>query len=172
MNYFEFYELPITLVLDENILKKRFHQKSKEFHPDFYLLESEEKQNEVLAISTFNNEAYKTLKDADLRLKYVLNLFGQLDDAQNSLPQSFLMEMMEVNEEIMELQFSPNSEKTVQLINKINEFESDLTNLVEKDLINFQGQQNFDFANLKNYYLKKKYLKRLKDNLNGKEAEI
>ena len=46
MNYFEFYKIPIAFFLDEKALKKQFYKLSKQYHPDFYTLESEEKQAE------------------------------------------------------------------------------------------------------------------------------
>ena len=76
MNYFEFYKIPISFKVDEEGIKKQFYRYSKEYHPDFYTLESEEKQAEVLQLSTLNNEAYQTLSNQDRRMKYVLQLKG------------------------------------------------------------------------------------------------
>ncbi|HRD80271.1 MAG TPA: Fe-S protein assembly co-chaperone HscB, partial [Saprospiraceae bacterium] len=61
MNYFEFFRLPLSFQLDEEALRKAFYANSKKYHPDFYTLESEEKQTEILELSTINNQAYHTL---------------------------------------------------------------------------------------------------------------
>ena len=68
---------------------------SKEYHPDFYVTESEEKQQEVLELSTLNTNAFNTLKDENKLIEYVLRLEEKLVDGENNeLPQAFLMEMM------------------------------------------------------------------------------
>ncbi len=54
MQYFDLYDLPISFLLDVKALKKKFYQLSKQFHPDFFTLESEEKQAEILELSTDN----------------------------------------------------------------------------------------------------------------------
>ena len=60
MNYFEFYNIPVSFNVDKSALKRTFYANSKKSHPDFYTLESEEKQLEVLELSTLNNKAYKS----------------------------------------------------------------------------------------------------------------
>ncbi|HHH50193.1 MAG TPA: Fe-S protein assembly co-chaperone HscB, partial [Saprospiraceae bacterium] len=52
MNYFEFYNIPISFDVDAKALKKIFYANSKKYHPDFYTLENEEKQQEILQLST------------------------------------------------------------------------------------------------------------------------
>ncbi|NJN78060.1 MAG: DnaJ domain-containing protein [Saprospiraceae bacterium] len=80
-------------MLNEKALKKKFYQLSKQFHPDFYTLESEEKQAEILELSTINNDAYKTLSDFDKRMEYILKEKGvYAEEGQNKVPQDFLME--------------------------------------------------------------------------------
>ena len=79
MNFFEFYEIPISFKVDEDALRTIFYSNSKKYHPDFYTLESDEKQAEILELSTLNNEAYKTLTDFDKRMKYILKLKGVME---------------------------------------------------------------------------------------------
>ena len=118
MNYFEFFEIPISFKVDEAALKRIFYANSKKYHPDFYTLESEEKQAEILELSTLNNQAYKTLSDFDKRMKYILDLKEILaEEGQNQLPQSFLMEMMDINEVLMELEFDFDTQKFEQARN-------------------------------------------------------
>ncbi len=78
MNFFEFYNIPIAFKLDEAALKKTFYANSKKYHPDFHTLESEDKQDEILELSTINTEAYKILSDFDKRMKYILDLKGTM----------------------------------------------------------------------------------------------
>ena len=86
MNYFEFFNIPIQFLPDEAVIKKAFYKNAKAFHPDFYTLEEEAKQKEILEKSTFNNEAYKTLSNLDTRTKYILELKGSLlAEGQNKI---------------------------------------------------------------------------------------
>ena len=70
MTYFEFYDIPVSFKVDATALKRTFYALSKKYHPDFFTLETAEKQAEILELSTLNSQAYKTLSDFDLRMKY------------------------------------------------------------------------------------------------------
>nr|WP_199082508.1 Fe-S protein assembly co-chaperone HscB [Pedobacter sp. ASV19] len=116
MDYFELYGLSLSFNPDPAVVKQKFYELSKKFHPDFYIMESQEKQEEVLELSTLNNKAYQILSDPQKRLHYILELKGLLTEGENYvLPQSFLMEMMEVNEALMELEFEPDAGKLLAL---------------------------------------------------------
>ena len=170
MNYFEFYNLPISFELDEKQLRQLFLKKSKQYHPDFYTLESEEKQAEILELSTLNNEAYKLLKDANKRLQYVLELKGLLGDPKtNALPQSFLMEMMDVNEQVMELQFDYDAATHQQLQQDLEKAKAALKTTVQSLLENYDDNtaSEEDLLAIRDYYYKNQYLKRLEENINS-----
>src|ERR1700744_5327861 len=104
INYFEFYGIPESFAPDEALLKKKFYQLSKEYHPDFYANEADEKQQEILELSTLNNKAFQALSDQYKRLEYILRTHNLLEEgAKPQLPADFLMEMMEINERLMEI---------------------------------------------------------------------
>src|SRR5947207_1309194 len=106
MNYFEFYELPESFFPDEKAIKAKFYQFSRQYHPDFHATSSPEKQREILELSTLNTNAYKTLSNFETRLAYILESHGLLGEGtRNDLPGDFLMEMMDLNERLMELEF-------------------------------------------------------------------
>ena len=170
MNYFEFYELPVSFLLDEAVVKKKYLTLSKKYHPDFYINESEEKQREILQLSTLNTNAFQILSSFDKRMKYILELFGDLDEGKDKLSQSFLMEMMDINEELMELEFDADNSKLESIKHTIDAFENSLEEKVADSLKLFSEKDlNKDSDNLKvikEYFLKKKYLLRIKDRLN------
>src|SRR6478735_5057063 len=127
MDYFELYGLPVTFNPDPAIIKQKFYALSKEFHPDFYINESPEKQEEVLELSTLNNKAYQVLSDPQKRLQYILDIKGLIKEGENYvLPQTFLMTMMDVNEALMEMEFEPDPARLLQLKLQIDEIEKDL----------------------------------------------
>jgi len=168
MNYFEFYEIPVSFAVDAEALQKRFYALSKEFHPDFYTLESEEKQAEILRLSTLNNEAYETLRNPDRRMKYVLTLREALgEEGSNKLPPDFLMEMMNLNEGLMELEFDPDPTAVANIREQLEKKEAALQEEVTPLLDRFDANPatNEGLDGVVDYYLKKRYLLRIRENL-------
>jgi len=167
-NYFEFYGLKPSFILDEGVLKRLFYKKSKEYHPDFYTLESDEKQAEILSLSTLNNKAYKTLSDFHKRIHHILDLHGMIEEeGQAQLPQSFLMEMMDVNEAIMELQFDPDPMQQTKILMDVQKIEDQMIEEVRPMMegYDFEMPEQVRLQKIKDYYFKRKYLLRLKENL-------
>lgn len=173
MNYFELYELPISFSPDPVTVKQKFYELSKKFHPDFYINSSEQKQNEVLELSTLNNKAFQVLKSPQQTLQYVLGLTGTLIEGENyTLPQFFLMEMMEVNEALMELEFEPDPAKLEDIKMIMSEKEKSLNDKLKV------LTQTFDETNdnkeqilnsIKDLFYRNKYLLRIKDRLTAQQ---
>ncbi|MDG2418314.1 MAG: iron-sulfur cluster co-chaperone HscB C-terminal domain-containing protein [Saprospiraceae bacterium] len=169
MNYFEFFKIPVSFNLNEAELKKAFYSNSKKFHPDFFTLESKEKQMEVLELSTLNNNAFKTLSNFDKRMKYILELKEVLgEEGKNKIPQEFLMEMMEINENLMELEFDFDKNNFDKIQNSLKKLESILLEEVNPYIENYNdaAPKEVELDVIKNYFLKKRYLLRIKENLN------
>lgn len=167
-NYFDFFGIPVGLKVDAALLRKKFLDNSRKYHPDFHTLHSEAAQSEALEMSTVNNQAYKTLSDNDKRLEYVLRISGVLGEngGEDKLPQSFLMEMMEVNEKIMELEFEPSESVYLAVLAEINALNGTLEASVAHILEHWtSGDSREDLLKSKEYFLKKKYLLRVKENL-------
>jgi len=167
MKYFELFDLPISFQVDEAQLKATFLQLSRDHHPDRFTLDSEERQEEALEKSTHINEGYKVLRDFDKRLHYILLEKGALaGEGQDKLPQDFLMDMMDINEEIMELQFEPDPERTISAKKKITVFDASLQKSIE-EVLKMPNAVDDESAieAARDYYLKKKYLTRIYENL-------
>ena len=165
MNYFEFFQIPISLKVDEVALKKIFYANSRKYHPDFFATEDDSKQTEMLELSSFNNEAYKTLADFDKRMKYILELNGVLsEEGKNEIPQDFLIEMMYINEALMELEFDFDSVKLHNIKEQLKKQETTLYAVIEPLVENFD-ESKLDL--IKEYYLKKKYLLRIEENISN-----
>ena len=109
MNYFELYDIPESFEIDQAALKRKFLELSKKYHPDFHTLNDEGEQEDALKMSVLNNEAYKTLKNKELLTAYILELNGITLGDNDSIPQDFLMEMMDINERLMDVQMDPLS---------------------------------------------------------------
>ncbi len=167
MNHFEFFDLPVSFFPDETDLKLRFLKNSKRFHPDFHTLESEDKQSEILELSTLNNAAYLTLNDFDKRLQYILEIKGLLTDAKQELPQEFLLEMMEINEAIMELEFDFDEGKYNEAVQKVEQMELELLLEAKPIMESYDdvSDKGTGLEPVKDFFLKRKYLWRIKENL-------
>lgn len=170
LNYFELYNLPVTFNPDQKLVKKKFYELSKKFHPDFYINEDEEKQGEVLELSTLNNKAFQVLKDPQKRLHYILELKKQLVEGENyALPQSFLLEMMEVNEALMELEFDADAQKLAELKTQTTAIENALNTELNKLTSSFDNSSAVEQENalkaIKDIYYRNKYLARINESL-------
>ena len=168
MDFFQFYDLPITFLLDEKALKQKYYALSRKFHPDFYTNEDAAKQQEILEQSTLNTRAYKTLSDFDERVKYILELKGEMNEGdKQNIPNDFLMEMMDINESVMDLKTDFDAEKYAQTVAEVRQMQTDLYADVKPVLENYKdiAATPEDLQKVKEFYLKKRYLLRLEKNL-------
>ena len=173
MDYFELYGLPVTFNPDQTVVKQKFYELSKRFHPDFHINESEEKQEEVLLMSTMNNKAYQVLTDPQKRLHYILELKGLIQEGENYvLPQSFLMDMMEVNEVLMDLEFEPDAAKLLEVRMQVDEIEKSLFDELLVLTTGFEAlpeaEQQEALLKIKDIYYRNKYLLRIGETLSKK----
>jgi molecular chaperone HscB len=102
-DYFAYYGFEPSLELDENELRRRYLEKSRQYHPDYYAHAHPDEQSVALVETAFNNAAFNELKDREKRTAHVLRLFGLLDEAGSpvetiDLGKDFLMAMMDAGE--------------------------------------------------------------------------
>lgn len=169
-DYFAFYGLPVSFNPDAALIKQKFYELSKRYHPDFYINESEEKQAEVLELSTVNNKAYQVLNDPFKRLHYILELKGVLVEGENySLPQEFLMDMMDINEALMDLQLEPDAVRLSALKADVSGVEQGIIDEIASLTAKFDEQdgdgQSDSLAAIKDLYYRNKYLQRIRDSI-------
>lgn len=176
MNFFSFYNITPGFFIDENLLRKKYLEFSRKFHPDFFGNDSDEKQLETLELSSLNNEAYKTLLDFEKRFAYILKLHGLLTDSGSKLemPKEFLLEMMELNEKIMELDFSKDSLSIASIQKEIETTKKQIWEAILPVLERYQFDliTDSDLNKILDYHLRSKYIKRLEDGLNSRNPEI
>lgn len=168
-DYFAFYQLPESFRPDAAALKRQYYALSREYHPDFHATASPEQQQEMLQLATLNTNAYRTLSDEDQRTAYILGRHGLLDEGKQELPKDFLMEVMELNEELMELEFDADPVAVARVETRVNSLTNTLESGIEPLLTGY-AQLPADaraqaLAQVRTYYLKKRYLLRIRESL-------
>jgi molecular chaperone HscB len=168
-SYFEFYNLEEQFFIDESSLKQTYLKLSKEHHPDFYI-DDEEKYDAALELTSTNNMAFKVLKSLDNRIPYILRLNNTLTDKDNNLPSEFLMEMMDVNEEIMDLKMDFDADKLRRVKNQVDglsqEWNQKIKSLAKLADSQKGEERGYTLKKIKEFYLKRKYVLRLIESLN------
>ncbi|HAD12557.1 MAG TPA: Fe-S protein assembly co-chaperone HscB [Saprospirales bacterium] len=169
MNHFDFFGIPMSFIVDDATIRTRYLQNSRKYHPDFHTLADEEARSEALELSTRNNEAFKILSDPDARMRYILQEKGVLgaEGEQGSLPQDFLLDMMDINESVMELEFDFNQQLYQNALNSLQKMENELETAIQPVLKNWTEQQSGDqdLIRVRDFFYKKRYLLRTKENL-------
>lgn len=117
-NYFELYGLPATYSVDRAALDSRYRELQRAVHPDRFASASDQERRIAMQQATQINEAYRVLKDALARGRYLLELRGHRFDDERSTHQdsAFLMEQIELREELSEVRGSADPLGTVAKI--------------------------------------------------------
>ena len=100
-DHFERLGLPRRFSIDPAVLEAAYLDRSRAVHPDFHHGGSGGEQAASEALTAAVNEAYTTLKDPFRRAEHLLTLLGGPTAAEvKDIPPAFLMEMMDLREEI------------------------------------------------------------------------
>lgn len=166
MNYFELFEIPVKLKVEKGSLSKRYFELSKKYHPDYFVTSDNDAQAEALEKSALLNKAWKTFQNNDETIKYVLQLKGLLEEEEKyELPAGFLMEVMEINEQLMD----NKSAAAAELETRIDELQAQIYEPVKNIIEGYQEgiTTENELLAIKDYYYKKKYLDRIRRQLAG-----
>ena len=161
MNYFELFDLAQSFQPDQALVKKKFYQLSRQYHPDFYGNGSEEEKEKALEMSALVNKAYQTLQNQDLLVKYVLKESGLLEEEEKyQLSPDFLMEVMDLNEQLMD---ADEPETKTAIKTAIDQLNTQIYEPVKATLENHPGNTltQEKLLQVKEFYFRKKYLDRI-----------
>lgn len=168
MNYFELFDLPVSLNVNTAELKKKYFALQQKFHPDFFAQAGDEEQQEALEKSSSSNKAYRIFQDQDLIIKYVLQLKGLIGEEEKyQLPQDFLMEMLDLNDAVAEAKMDEDPKATEKIKDSISSAEALIYEPVKEIIENYKEgvTTEKELLQVKEYYYKKKYLNRILEGL-------
>lgn len=164
MNYFELFDLPVSFQVDYNLLKKKYDELSRNVSDD-----------SLTAVGTPGsanklNTGFKLLQDQDRTIEYVLQLKGLSNhvDAPELDPQ-FMMEVMDINEELVELGLDENREQLMNVEQKANRLMLKIYEDVAPIIANYKEDTatEEELLQVKGYYVQKKYLQSILDKIKG-----
>jgi molecular chaperone HscB len=170
MNYFEIFGLPVQLKIDKAALPKKYFELSRKFHPDFYTDATPSEQQKALEITANLNKAFKTFQNPVDTIKYVLQLKDlMVEEEKYQLPPDFLMEVLEINEQLMDAADDPEIKRTLQ--QAIDTLQQEIYEPVKDIVENYQEgvSSEKELLQVKEYYYKNKYLERINRELSGKK---
>jgi DnaJ-domain-containing protein 1 len=169
LNYFEFYTIEESFFIDKKALRKAYLDKSREVHPDTQDVPSTPSGD--LDLAAYNNEAYTALNEDLGVIKHLLDIYEIPLDAKNApMPTDFLMDMMELNENIDALQSGGGN--LDEVVSEVDALQHSITSQHMPVLKTFNKAMSFDekstiLNEAKDYFLKMNYVRRLRENLAG-----
>ena len=101
-DYFELFAIEAGYDLDLDALEKKYLELSRKVHPDRFVGAAARERLTALQQSMLLNDAYKILVKPVARAEYMLVRAGVTIAANEQLDPSFLMEVMELREELQE----------------------------------------------------------------------
>jgi molecular chaperone HscB len=107
MQFYEALGLEPKLSLDPDDLKKRFYERSRQWHPDRFSRASQEEQQRALDMTAQLNDAFRTLRDPVTRAEYFLKQQGL--ELSKDAPPELLEEVFELNMALEELRSGDES---------------------------------------------------------------
>ncbi|MGF1853861.1 co-chaperone HscB [Vibrio satsumensis] len=112
MNHFELFGLPLQFQLDGSLLSSQFRDLQRQFHPDKFATASERDRLLAVQKAAQINDAYQVLKHPISRAEYLLVQHGEdiRGEQQTLQDPMFLMEQMELREELEEIADSSEPE--------------------------------------------------------------
>ncbi len=172
-NFFTLYNEPYHLQINKSVLQKKFYELSKLYHPDKAKDLPNTEVIDGLPISEAVNMGYQILINMEKRIAYLFNTLCIINaEDKLSLSNEFLLEMMDLNEEIMEAKMdnSNNEAVKIKIANKCNETANSVSWVwLMDDVSTCTNEQKLL---LKKFYYENKYCLRLQNLLTGNSVEM
>ncbi|MEX3021518.1 co-chaperone HscB [Kluyvera sp. STS39-E] len=121
MDYFTLFGLPVGYHVDTQALAARFQDLQRQNHPDKFANASDAEQLVAVQRSANINQAWQTLRHPLTRAEYLLSLHGfDLSSEQHTVRDTaFLMEQLELREELDEIEQAKDTDRLENLLKRI-----------------------------------------------------
>lgn len=145
MKYFSIFDLPISFQVDLDLLNQRYQQLQRTVHPDHFANGSENEKLLAVQKASEINDAYNTLKKPLNRAEYMVYEKGfDVKHEQSTINDGmFLMQQMELREELEEIESSSDPETA------LDDFYDDVKHLISDYSEQFESlfeQEQFEQA--------------------------
>jgi molecular chaperone HscB len=116
-NHFELFGIAPSFSLDVAALETAYREVQREVHPDRFANASDAEKRLAAQWATQANEAYRTLKSALNRARYVLKLHGidTEEERNTAMPLEFLVQQMEWREAVVDTKAKKDEVRLGQL---------------------------------------------------------
>ena len=122
-NFFKLFDLPQQFNTDAILVKRRFRELQRNFHPDRYIGKSPQEQRLAVQLSAHINTALTTLNDPVLRAEHLLSLQGVEIDHQHSTikDNAFLFQQMEFREALEQASIEKDISALTVILTEVND---------------------------------------------------
>ncbi len=152
MLFYDAFELEPALSLDAEELKKRFYERSRQWHPDRFSRASAAEQEKALEMTSTLNDAFRTLRDPISRAEYFLKEKGI--ELSKEAPPELLEEVFELNMALEELRGGDESTRP-QLMEARERF------IAMRDSIDQSLAKTTDLEQVRGLLNRRRYIKNL-----------
>jgi molecular chaperone HscB len=152
MLFYEAFDLEPALSLDADELKKRFYERSRQWHPDRFSRASPAEQEKALEMTSTLNDAFRTLRDPIARAEYFLKEKGI--ELSKEAPPELLEEVFELNMALEELRGGDESTRP-QLMEARERF------IAMRDAIDQSLAATTDLEQVRGLLNRRRYIKNL-----------
>ncbi len=174
-NFFDLFGIEKSYTLDRLLLRDRFRELQKKFHPDNYASASEQERRLSAQYAAHINEAFTTLNDPMQRGRYILELRGVSTDDEHDtrMDPEFLMQQIELREE-MEVA-SSSVESLARLADKVkNEFlkrEASIAEILDNTAASVSSQDQ-DLDSARHLVRELQFLNRMRSEIDDAEEAL
>ncbi|GAD78456.1 co-chaperone HscB [Vibrio ezurae] len=137
MNHFELFGLPTQFKVDGSLLSSQFRELQRRFHPDKFATASERDRLMAVQKAATINDAYQTIKNPISRAEYILaeNQHDIRSEQQTLQDPLFLMQQMELREELEEIGDSADAEEQLfDFSDKVSKMHKQQLQVIEQQL--------------------------------------
>ncbi len=165
-DYFALFGITKSFEIDAGALAERYRFLQRQAHPDMHASGDPMEKRIALQYSGYVNQAYSTLRDANRRAFYLLELGGFAENEVNSFPvdEEFLFEQMEIRQKLEDLEALDEPDT---MLEETAFHLAELQLRVEKEFVEFYEARDFAQASSSANCLL--YLSKIREELSYRE---